>query len=186
MKRVALYGGSFNPPHIAHQLVSLLVLEVCDVDELWWVPTYRHAFGKELASWEARLEMCRVATARLGPSVQVSEIEAKLGGAENRTLKTLEVLIGAHPDHEYRLVIGADILGETDQWHRWDEVARLAPPIVVARDGYDAGVYADESLPPVPPVSSTEIRRRLANGGSAVPLVSRGVMDYIAGRGLYR
>ena len=49
MTRVALFGGSFNPPHVAHQLVALYILETQDVDELWFVPTYAHPFGKQLA-----------------------------------------------------------------------------------------------------------------------------------------
>ena len=65
MSVVAIYGGSFNPPHVAHQLISLLVLETVVVDELWWVPTFRHAFGKELALFEDRVAMCRLATTSL-------------------------------------------------------------------------------------------------------------------------
>ena len=49
MTRVALFGGSFNPPHVAHQLVALYVLETQPVDELWFVPVYEHVFGKPLA-----------------------------------------------------------------------------------------------------------------------------------------
>jgi len=186
MTRVALFGGSFNPPHLAHELISLLVLEVCEVDALWWVPTYRHAFGKELAPWTDRVAMCRLATARLAPAVVVDEIEATLPGPDSRTLHTIEALAGRHPSHQFRWIIGADILAETSSWYRWDEVARRAPPIVISRSGFDPAPYGAAALPEVPAVSSTEIRRRLSAGESAVPLVSRTVMDYIAGRGLYR
>ncbi len=186
MTRVALFGGSFNPPHLAHELVSLLVLETCDVDALWWVPTYRHAFGKDLAPWTDRLAMCHLAVERLGPAVAIEAIEATLPGPESRTLHSIEALEARHPGHRFRWVIGADILAETDQWYRWDEVARRAPPIVISRSGFDSAPYEDAALPEVPRISSTEIRERVAAGQSAVPLVSRAVMDYIAGRGLYR
>lgn len=186
MTRVALYGGSFNPPHVSHQLISLLVLETCPVDELWWLPTHRHAFEKKLAPWDDRVAMCRLATARLGDEVSVCTIEAELSGEENRTFHTLEALAARHPDASFRLVVGADILAESESWFRWDEVVRAAPPIVIERDGFSAGPYASSALPAVPAVSSTEIRRHLAAGESAVPLVSRSVMDYIARGGLYR
>ncbi len=51
MARVALFGGSFNPPHVAHQMVALYVLETQPVDELWFVPTYAHPFGKALVDY---------------------------------------------------------------------------------------------------------------------------------------
>jgi nicotinate-nucleotide adenylyltransferase len=50
MTTVGLYGGSFNPPHVAHQLVALYVLETQPIDELWFVPTYHHPFGKALVA----------------------------------------------------------------------------------------------------------------------------------------
>ena len=57
MARVALFGGSFNPPHVAHQMVALYVLETQPVDELWFVPTYAHPFGKALVDYDHRIAM---------------------------------------------------------------------------------------------------------------------------------
>ncbi|MBT8492317.1 MAG: nicotinate (nicotinamide) nucleotide adenylyltransferase [Deltaproteobacteria bacterium] len=182
MTTVALYGGSFNPPHVAHQLLTLLVLETTDIDEVWWVPTHQHAFGKELAPWADRLAMCRLAVERFSDAVRVNEIEAAIAG-ESRTIRTLEALRARHPDHSFRLLVGADILTESHLWYRWDEIVAVAPPLVVAREGHPSPA---DALPAVPAVSSTEIRERLARGDSAVPLVSRSVMDYIAARELYR
>jgi nicotinate-nucleotide adenylyltransferase len=191
---VALFGGSFNPPHVAHQMVALFVIETAPVDALWFVPTWRHAFAKELADYEHRVAMCELAAAPLGPRVAVSRIEEELGrsrGEPSRTLHTLEALIARAPERSFRLVIGADILGETDKWHRWDDVVRLAPPIVVGRGRASA---APGRAPPgaivsgveMPDVSSTEVRVRLRRGESAVPLVPRSVMGYIAEHELYQ
>jgi nicotinate-nucleotide adenylyltransferase len=66
MTRIALFGGSFNPPHVAHQLVALYVLETQPIDELWIVPVYTHALGKQLADYEHRVAMCELAAAPLG------------------------------------------------------------------------------------------------------------------------
>jgi nicotinate-nucleotide adenylyltransferase len=180
-RTIAVFGGSFNPPHLAHQMACLVVLETESVDELWMVPTWRHPFDKDLVDFEDRVEMCKRATAVFGGRVTVSRIEEELGGDSSRTLDTLEALASRWPGVHLRLVIGADILGETDKWHRWDQVVRLAPPLVIGRSGYGSG--AEVTLPPV---SSTDIRERLRRGQDVVPLVSRAVMDYIAGRGLYR
>lgn len=192
MRRVALFGGSFNPPHVAHQMACLLVIETCPVDEVWMVPTYKHAFAKELCAFEHRYEMCLLAAAALGERVRVSRVEAELARPVSRTVETLAALAEAFPDTRFRLVIGADILSETPKWHRWRDVEALAPPIVVGRAGYrmadrpSLGAYYDVVDVDLPSISSTEVRALLERGQSAVPLVSRSVMDYIAERGLYR
>jgi nicotinate-nucleotide adenylyltransferase len=179
-RTIGLFGGSFNPPHVAHQMVMLYVLETCDLDALWMIPTYRHPFAKELVAFEHRCRMCELAAAALGARVEVSRIEGELARPVSRTLDTIEVLTARHPDTRFRLVIGADILHESHKWYRWDRIVELAPPIVVGRAGLD-GAGVD-----MPAVSSTEIRARLGRGDSAEALVPRGVLRYIAEQGLYR
>jgi nicotinate-nucleotide adenylyltransferase len=181
MSAVAIFGGSFNPPHLGHQALCLMLLEACAVDELWLVPTYRHYFGKELADYEHRLEMCRRMIAPLAGRARVSEVERELDAASSRMLDTLQELQKRHPGDHFRLVVGADILQETDRWYRWDEVTALAPPLVFGRHGYSGG-----DLPAPPDISSTSIRDALARGESALPLVPRSVQEYIEAEGLYR
>ena len=184
---VALFGGSFNPPHVAHQLVALLVLETQPVDELWFLPTWKHPFGKSLVSFDDRVAMTELAAAAIGPRARTSRIEHDLAHrpdfVASRTLDTVLALEAAHPDHAFRLVVGADILGETDKWWRWDELALRAPPIVVGRPGYPNPPGA---IPAIVGVSSTEIRDRLGHGEDAFALLPRSVLRYIADRGLYR
>jgi nicotinate-nucleotide adenylyltransferase len=59
--RVAVYGGSFNPPHVAHQLALTYVLATAQVDEVWMVPTFKHPFDKALAPFSDRAKMCELA-----------------------------------------------------------------------------------------------------------------------------
>jgi nicotinate-nucleotide adenylyltransferase len=179
-RTIGLFGGSFNPPHVAHQMVMLYVLETCAVDELWMIPTYRHPFAKELIDFEHRCRMCELAAAALGPRVHVSRIEGELARSVSRTLDTIEALGARHPDARFRLVVGADILQESHKWYRWDRIEVLAPPIVVGRAGLDVrGVE-------MPAVSSTEIRGRLARGEPVDDLVPGSVGRYIDAQGLYR
>jgi nicotinate-nucleotide adenylyltransferase len=189
-RTVALFGGSFNPPHVAHQMVSLFVIETAPVDELWLAPTWKHPFAKDLVDYDHRIAMCEIVAAALGPRVVVSRIEEEVarapGFVSSRTLHTVETLIARHPDTSFRLVVGADILGETDKWHRWDDLVRLAPLIVIGRAGYPLPPGTVASGLDMPEVSSTEVRALLARGESAVPLVPRSVMSYIASQGLYR
>jgi len=183
-KTIALYGGSFNPPHIAHELVAMYVLETQPVDSLWFVPTFQHPFGKPLAPFMDRVAMCLLIAQALGDRAHVMRSEEQLarkpGFVASRTLDLIEHLESIHDGARFRLVIGSDILTETGQWHRWDEVARRAPPIVVSRPGFPGGTGVAID------VSSTRVRALLAaKDPSASELVPRSVLSYIAGHGLY-
>jgi nicotinate-nucleotide adenylyltransferase len=176
--RVAFFGGSFNPPHVAHQLVALYVLETSAIDELWFVPCCKHPFDKALAPFEHRLRMCELAAAALGPRVRVSDIECRLGG-ESRTLMTIKALRAELPEHEFHLVIGADIEPEIGLWYGAEELQRTVPRIVVGRGGFSGPDLA------MPAVSSTDVRGRLARGESVAGLVPRQVDAYLRQHGLY-
>jgi nicotinate-nucleotide adenylyltransferase len=177
--RVAFFGGSFNPPHVAHQLVSLYVLETATVDELWLVPCWKHPFDKPLAPYPQRLRMCELAVAALGPRARVSDIEGRLGG-ESRTLQTIRALRAEHPEHAFSLVLGADIVPELPMWYGAEELLRTVPRIVVGRGGVAGGGGLV-----MPAVSSTEVRARLAKGESTSDLVPHAVEAYIREHGLY-
>jgi nicotinate-nucleotide adenylyltransferase len=182
MIRVALLGGSFNPPHVAHQMVCLWVLSTDQADEVWMVPCFRHPFGKQLCDFDHRVEMCRRAALVLpAERVKVSRVEEELR-EEGRTLFTVRHLIEQRPDCQFRLVIGADILQEQSSWYRFDEVARLAPPLVIGRGGYDSPA----TVPVLPAISSSRIRELLRQGQDASAWLPAPVLEYILGEGLYR
>ena len=180
--RVAVFGGSFNPPHVGHVLACALVMGKGEVDRLLVVPTYEHPFAKPLAPYDDRVAMCELATAFMR-GLEVSRVEADLGG-ESRTLRTLEHLAATHADWRLRLVIGADILAETPKWFGFDAIARLAPPLVLARAGFDA---PGAGPPLLPEVSSTEVRAAIARGAwsEVEERVPRAVVALIRARGLY-
>ncbi len=188
MSRVALFGGSFNPPHVAHQLVALYVLETQPVDELWFVPTFAHPFGKALATYDHRIAMCALAAAALGPRVRVSRAEAELaarpGFVASRTLDLIDHL--ATLGHALRLVVGADILGDAAKWHRWDDVVARAPLIVVGRAGHPLPPGSIATEVTMPEISATRVRELLAQHASDVHgLVPGAVLRYIAEHNLY-
>jgi nicotinate-nucleotide adenylyltransferase len=190
--RVAVFGGSFNPPHVGHQLAALWVLETAGVDELWFVPAFVHPFEKQLAPFEDRRRMCERAAGALGPRARVSDIEARLGGP-SRTLRTIETLKDAHPGVDLALVIGADLVEESATWHGAEELRRLVPFIVVGRTGRaapqspEASPSAPDGVTPIaiPDVSSTAIRAALGAGRPVSAWVPRSVLAYIFEHGLY-
>jgi nicotinate-nucleotide adenylyltransferase len=182
-RSVAIFGGSFNPPHVAHLLATALVLATREVDLVLIVPTYNHPFAKPLAPYEERVTMCMHAMGWL-PHVEISRAEQELGG-ESRTLRTLQHLQAMHPDWAMRLVLGSDTFAEASKWFRFDLVRALAPPIVLGRAGIaEAAVSAAVVLPPI---SSTDVRARIARGAwdELREIVPSSVLAHIRERGLY-
>lgn len=183
---LAVYGGSFDPPHVGHVLAVHYVLSVGLSDRVLVVPVFQHALDKKLTPFDVRLEMCRQAFCT-DERVEVTDIERSLPHP-NYTLVTLERLQALHPGESLRLIVGADILPETPHWHRFDEVKRLAPLIVLGRAGV-ASAEAPEAL--LPFVSSSEARTWW--GRDAAPearrkrerLIPRAVRKLIEERGLY-
>src|SRR5690606_26062867 len=111
-------------------------------------------------SWDDRVALCR-AVASLLEGVEVTEVEAEVPG-EGRTIDTVEHLLRTRPGVSFRLVVGTDILHETDQWKAFDRLVTLAPLVVLGRSGYER----TPALPPgslwlgdvpLPRVSSTEV-----------------------------
>ncbi|HEY3359210.1 MAG TPA: nicotinate (nicotinamide) nucleotide adenylyltransferase [Polyangia bacterium] len=177
----AFFGGSFDPPHVAHQMACLYALATQAVDRVLWVPVYQHHFAKTLTPFADRLEMSRRAAAPFGAAVEVSAVEEQLG-APSLTLNTLRHLMAERPGERFALVIGSDILPERAKWYGWDEIASLCDLIVVGRGGHSA---PDAPRLELPRVSSTEVRAAIAAGGDVSALVPRAVLDYIHARGLY-
>jgi len=178
MPEIALFGGSFDPPHVGHLLAASYVLATEPLDELWLVPVERHPFAKPLvASYDHRVELCERLAAQL-PRTRVSRAEQESG--QGRTVDLLEWLHGKHPQTRWALVLGTDLEAEKPQWKRFDRVEQLARIITVRRGGYGEGGVA------IPEISSTHVRALLKSGGDASQLVPRTVLQAIRDAGTYR
>jgi len=175
---VAVYGGSFNPPHVGHGLVASWVLWTRQADAVWLLPSKSHPFAKSLAPFERRVAMCEALSALLGPRVDVCRIEEELP-SPNYTFDVLTELTERHPDLRFRLVAGADVVADLPRWHRWEDLSARFDPLIVGRQGYPT--------PPgtldMPGVSSTAIRAALARGDAVDHLVPGTVLELA--RGLY-
>lgn len=179
---VGVFGGSFNPPHLAHVLALAVVHARFDVDRILVVPSYQHPFAKALAPYEDRVKMCELAMGWL-PRVEVSRVEEELGG-ESRTLRTLEHLRAVYPDKALRFIMGADIMAESSKWYRFDRIVEIAPPIVLGRVGVE---YPGAPRAILPAISSTEVRTKLGRGDldDLEELVPRAVIAYARDHALY-
>ncbi len=179
-----VYGGSFNPPHLAHVLALCLARAQAghEFEGALVIPTFQHPLSKELAPYADRVAMAEAAMSWI-PGVAVSRIEEELGG-ESRTVRTLEELRRRRPDQALRLLVGADILPEKDQWFAWDRIERLAPPYVLGRVGVD---HPDAPVPHLPQLSSTVVRDAVARQAwpEVAACVPASVLEYLQAHALY-
>jgi nicotinate-nucleotide adenylyltransferase len=176
MLRIALFGGSFDPPHLGHVLAALWARSVGLADEVWVLPVWNHPYAKRLSPWEQRLELCRLAFADL-PFVRVREDERDSTGY---TVDLVERLAAARPDARFLLVGGTDTARDLPNWRRGAELAARIGIIAVPRGGVDDHPGA------LPAISSTLVRERLAAGAPVDGLLPAAVARAIAAQGWYR
>lgn len=186
MRVVAVYGGSFNPPHIGHAMVVQWLLW-SKVDEVLIVPSAAHPHGKVHAPFDLRVRMLRAMVDDLGGGqedfpVLVSEVEQEL--AETSTpIYTYDVLdhlrgLSEYQDAHLRFVIGADILEQTDSWHLWSSVKAEFDLLVLGRGGYPS----PDGAPIIPDFSSSNIRDLIRAGTSQWEhMVTPGVRGLLPG-----
>lgn len=180
-RTVAVYGGSFNPPHSAHVQVAEYVGTLPDIDALWIVPTFQHAFDKPLPDFLHRFRMCEIAFSTV-TRAQVLDIEQQLGG-RSLMVRTLEGLLDRHPDVKLRLVIGSDLVEQLARWTEPERIRTLAPLLVVQREG---SVIDGVGGPVFPAVSSTDVRERLRRRQDVSHCLPAAVIEYIDRHDLYR
>jgi nicotinate-nucleotide adenylyltransferase len=130
---IGLLGGSFNPPHEGHRLISQLALQRLRLDRLWWLATpgnpLKPAAG--LAEMRTRIEAARALVR--DPRIAVTGFEAQIGS--RYTYQTLLWLKRRAPGAHFVWIMGADNLRQFHRWRRWRDIIDLVPILVVDRPG---------------------------------------------------
>jgi nicotinate-nucleotide adenylyltransferase len=190
-------GGAFNPPHIGHLVLAQEAASQLGLERVLLVPAGRtpHKRIDPEPGAELRLEMARLAAAG-NELLEVSSIEVEREGP-SYTFHTLELLRERQPDDEFTFLMGADVAAHLDEWREPTRVVELARLGVAGRPGtvldeaeatlerLRASARADWIKMPEIGVSSTRIRRRVAQRRPIRYLVPDGVAALIAERGLY-
>ncbi|MEN1678883.1 MAG: nicotinate-nucleotide adenylyltransferase [Planctomycetota bacterium] len=199
--RLGIFGGSFDPVHNGHVTLARHAREQAELDELWFVPTavQPHKRSGPVASDADRLAMLRLAI-DVYDGLEVSTVELERGGV-SYTVDTLRDLCRQRPEADLFLIMGADTLRDLPAWHDPVGVLEVVTPLVVARDGEtpDYGVLSLLASPeriaeiearaitmPPQPVSSSEVRRRIAAGEAIDELVPASVRQYVERSRLYQ
>jgi nicotinate-nucleotide adenylyltransferase len=200
-RRVGVFGGTFDPPHVGHLLVATDAAEQLGLDRVVLVPagTQPLKVGAISAAPADRLAMTRLLVGQ-DFRFAIDPLEIDRGGL-SYMVDTLGSLADRWPGAELFLLVGADVLTTFDRWREPARVRELATLVVLTRgdDGPAADVThsggIDQALIGGPPrrirtrrvdVSSTEIRSRIRAGLSIRGFVPESVADFIESAGLYR
>ena len=190
--KLALFGGSFDPPHLGHLAFARFALEALAPDRLLWLPAGRQWQKPDqiMAAGLHRVGMLRQLIAG-EPRFAIDERELHRRGP-SFTVDTLREFKAQDPDAELMFLIGQDQYARLPTWYRAEAVAQMATLVVVPRAGEP--VVTPPGLPPhrlqvldMPdiPISSTAVREALARGDDISPLVGADVASYIASHRLY-
>jgi nicotinate-nucleotide adenylyltransferase len=197
LTRLGVYGGAFDPPHIAHHALAQAAIAQLQLSQLRIFPTgqaWHKAYQPSAA--EHRLAMARLAFADIA-DVLVDARETQRPGA-TYTIDTLQDLRTEYPQAELFLLMGSDQFNTFDTWHKWQDIAQIAT-ICIATRAISASAKGQNGLPhlsqtackiqyldmPVMTTSATDIRLRVRQGLGIDHLVNADVARYIAQYHLY-
>ena len=197
MMKVAVYGGSFDPPHKGHKLLAQNLARQCGADKVVVIPTAMSPFKESSGATAAdRYEMCRLAFSE--PLFDVSDIEIIRGG-KSYTVDTLREVKKLYPQSQLYLFMGDDMFLSLDRWYKYEEILELSTIVAACRTTdleklRDMKAFAKNTLnltedrfiicESIPiQISSTEIRNNLKNGID--DYLEKDVSSYIKNRGLY-
>lgn len=192
--KIALFGGSFDPPHRGHLQVGLTLLEQGVAEQVWYVPVKQHPFGKQLSEDQDRSAMVKAMITsplaeRSGVGDRLLVSDHELHKAQpSYSLLTLTELSAVHPEHTFCWVIGSDNIAAFSQWYSFQELLDRFTVYVYPRSQYPmVGL-----LPGMVPleaeevtVSSTQIRKLVADHQPITDLVEPAVEQYIKDHRLY-
>lgn len=190
VRRVGLFGGTFDPPHVGHLVTAVNVRHALELDVVVLmvanVPWQKEA-SRTITPAADRLAMVEAAVRDvLGLVPGRQEIDH---GGPSYTADTLAVLAEQYPRVDFFTIIGDDAAAGLRTWTRWEEVVERSQVVVVDRPGesadVDGGIEWIRVEVPRLEVSSTDLRARFTDGRPLDYLVTQPVLDVIRARGLY-
>lgn len=190
--KTAIFGGSFNPPHMGHINIARSAVKQFGLDRLILVPTGATYYKQEASLSAAhRFEMSSIVAKKYG--FEINDFEISKPGF-SYTANTMEYFKTVYPDDELFFILGGDSLDYIDKWKQPEKIFSLCTLIVAARSGYtDKAEYLKQkfgakiiALDFEPyDVSSSEIRRNIKHGKSDFSHIDDEVAQYIMENNLY-
>ncbi|MET1014105.1 MAG: nicotinate-nucleotide adenylyltransferase [Paenisporosarcina sp.] len=187
MKKVCIFGGTFNPPHIGHLIMANEVFHALQLDEIRFMPNAipPHKDVLDLCSSEQRKEMVLLAIQPF-PYFSIEPIELIRGG-RSYTYDTMVDLQSKEPDTQFSFLIGGDMMASLESWYRIDDLVKIVQLVGVKRPRYESKTKYSVIQIEVPQIdlSSTTLRKRIASHQDVSLLIPDAVQDYIRQEKLY-
>lgn len=206
--KIGIYGGTFDPPHLAHMAAARAAMDQLELDRLLIIPDQEpphKGLPADAASPQQRLEMADLMADGLGPKAEASDLELKREG-KSYTADTVEQLHQRFPGDELWLLMGTDMFLTIENWYQPERIFQYAGVAAFSRSHEDTGeMFREQSenlerrfharttiidLPQVMELSSRDLRRMLAaewTGGNVDPgqFLWAPVYGYILRQGLF-
>jgi nicotinate-nucleotide adenylyltransferase len=185
LKKIAIYGGTFDPVHHAHLILAREAIETLELDQVILVPAAISPLKKTapIASGEVRLAMLQAAI-KGEPKFEVDECEL-LRPPPSYTIDTVEEIRRRECDASIYCLIGEDNVEQLPRWHRFAELEKMVRFVVLDRTGKQPSHSYQLIQRPID-ISATEIRRRISQNESIRYLVPESVEEIIKRENLYR
>ncbi len=194
---LGLLGGTFDPPHVGHLIIGDQAQTQLGLDEVWFTPVGQptHKSAAAVSPAQHRVAMTRLSIAT-NPRFRVCETDVNRPGP-HYSLTLMQQLRAEHPQHTWTFIIGEDSLADLPKWHQPNALLQLVRLAVARRPGSTPDLAAVRAVvpdidtrilwldTPLIALSSTELRRRLASGGSVRYLLPRAVAEYARESRLY-
>lgn len=196
---ITLFGGSFNPPHLGHQIVISQAFELIkDLDELWLLPDYQHSFpkGNSFADSQHRLNMTKMLETSTSPRLRgASQVKTQTCCFDQKmpgnTIFHITYLMKKYPQHKFSFLLGSDNLKSFHQWPEYQTLLKLLTFYIYPRANHPFKPLYPNMIPLEHPsqvitnISSTMIRNRLKNKLPINHLVPESIATYLKSNSLY-
>lgn len=198
--KIAILGGSFDPPHLGHFSIALQVQELLQMDEIWLMPARHHPFQRNLSSVDIRHTMTSFLET---DKIKVSDYEIQRDKT-SYTIDTLNGLKDQHPNNDFYWITGSDQLEHFQKYKYWQEIITKHNLIIFPREWMlpqlndivkeklllktipeNVIVLQSESLI-LSNISSTKMRERVRNALPIHYFVPEKVAEYIKTHSLYK
>lgn len=190
MRKIGIFGGTFDPPHIGHFIIAEEVCEQCDLDEVWFMPVNipPHKQRIDLTPADKRIKMLELGI-KDHNKFSICSLEVNREG-KSYTVDTMKQLRQQFPNDKFYFIIGGDMVGNLHEWHEIDKLMELVTFIGTKRPGHleISKVAEDEMIFVTVPqleISSSMIRERIAHNKSINYYVPDKVGEYIKENQLY-
>ena len=191
MRRIGIFGGSFNPIHNGHAIIANYIMQHGGLDQLWLMVSPQNPLKQphEMAGELHRLRMTEMVSHRID-GVETSAFEVTMP-RPSYTIDTLHALQEKFPDDEFWLVVGADNWAVWDRWRAHDEILQQFHLLIYPRLGFEVNIPDELSdrvhlvNAPIIELSSTTVRELLSQGQSIAFYVPADVEQYIVKHQLY-